>query len=69
MAVRCTACSMIRQHHLSGDIMDLRNAVWEKSEENMRLMEDLEKERFEKMEKQKLQEKIDIQAAEIKTLS
>ena len=35
-------------------IVDLRNVVWEKSEENMRLMEDLGKERFEKTEKQKL---------------
>ena len=38
--------------------MDLCNAVWEKSEENMRLMEDLEKERFEKMEKQNFRRRL-----------
>ncbi|KAI4991820.1 hypothetical protein ZWY2020_040206 [Hordeum vulgare] len=49
-------------------IVDLRDVVWEKREENKRLMEDPKKDRFEKMEMQKLQEKIDIQATEIKTL-
>lgn len=59
--------------------MDLRDAVWEQREENFRFKNELEKERKEasdhdlteamhKFEMQKLQEKLQIQPLEIKSL-